>query len=180
MLVTALQLYLSLNKTACGCLFVYVTSQEVSSKLAASQELTGAIRKGGQAQYLDKLQVERERGITVKVACCSVLRFSCLSSPLTSKQAESRQAIPAYQTLVHQASPGLFAVVHRRRQRRWCTATGAKTTCSTSSTRPAMLVRVYAAAPSSSQWQFLCCCRVVTRVIAANSGSYYLRSTLLC
>ena len=31
------------------------------------QELTGAIRKGGQAQYLDKLQVERERGITVKV-----------------------------------------------------------------------------------------------------------------
>ena len=30
-------------------------------------ELTGAISKGGQAQYLDKLQVERERGITVKV-----------------------------------------------------------------------------------------------------------------
>lgn len=30
-------------------------------------ELTGAIRKGGQDQYLDKLQVERERGITVKV-----------------------------------------------------------------------------------------------------------------
>lgn len=30
-------------------------------------ELTGAIRRGGQAQYLDKLQVERERGITVKV-----------------------------------------------------------------------------------------------------------------
>lgn len=30
-------------------------------------ELTGAIQKGGKEQYLDKLQVERERGITVKV-----------------------------------------------------------------------------------------------------------------
>ncbi len=30
-------------------------------------ELTGAIQRGGQAQYLDRLQVERERGITVKV-----------------------------------------------------------------------------------------------------------------
>ena len=30
-------------------------------------EVTGAIAKGGQAQYLDTLQVERERGITVKV-----------------------------------------------------------------------------------------------------------------
>lgn len=30
-------------------------------------EATGAIAAGGQAQYLDKLQVERERGITVKV-----------------------------------------------------------------------------------------------------------------
>ena len=30
-------------------------------------EMTGAIPRGGQAQYLDKLQVERERGITVKV-----------------------------------------------------------------------------------------------------------------
>ena len=30
-------------------------------------ELTGAINKGSTAQYLDKLQVERERGITVKV-----------------------------------------------------------------------------------------------------------------
>ena len=30
-------------------------------------ELTGAIRMGQKAQYLDKLQVERERGITVKV-----------------------------------------------------------------------------------------------------------------
>ena len=33
-------------------------------------ELTGAIRRGGQAQYLDKLQVERERGITVKAGFC--------------------------------------------------------------------------------------------------------------
>jgi len=30
-------------------------------------EATGAIKTGGQAQFLDKLQVERERGITVKV-----------------------------------------------------------------------------------------------------------------
>jgi hypothetical protein len=30
-------------------------------------EATGAIAAGGQAQYLDRLQVERERGITVKV-----------------------------------------------------------------------------------------------------------------
>ena len=30
-------------------------------------EATGAIKAGGQAQFLDKLQVERERGITVKV-----------------------------------------------------------------------------------------------------------------
>lgn len=29
-------------------------------------ELTGAIKRGSQHQYLDKLQVERERGITVK------------------------------------------------------------------------------------------------------------------
>jgi len=29
--------------------------------------MTGAISAGSQAQYLDKLQVERERGITVKV-----------------------------------------------------------------------------------------------------------------
>lgn len=31
-------------------------------------EMTGAIPRGGRAQYLDKLQVERERGITVKVS----------------------------------------------------------------------------------------------------------------
>ena len=30
-------------------------------------ELTGAIKKGSKTQYLDRLQVERERGITVKV-----------------------------------------------------------------------------------------------------------------
>ena len=30
-------------------------------------QMTGAISAGSQAQYLDKLQVERERGITVKV-----------------------------------------------------------------------------------------------------------------
>ncbi len=35
-------------------------------------ELTGAIKKGGKEQYLDKLQVERERGITVKVSAVSV------------------------------------------------------------------------------------------------------------
>ena len=34
-------------------------------------ELTGAIKKGSKTQYLDKLQVERERGITVKVGCQS-------------------------------------------------------------------------------------------------------------
>ena len=37
-------------------------------------ELTGAISKGSRKQYLDKLQVERERGITVKVIlCCHAL-----------------------------------------------------------------------------------------------------------
>ncbi|KAK9810141.1 hypothetical protein WJX72_005508 [[Myrmecia] bisecta] len=36
-------------------------------------ELTGAIRKGMQEQYLDKLQVERERGITVKAQTVSLV-----------------------------------------------------------------------------------------------------------
>eukprot|EP00798_Chlamydomonas_sp_ICE-L_P021245 gene21245-28161_t len=36
-------------------------------------ELTGAIDKGGQTQYLDKLQVERDRGITVKAQTVSLV-----------------------------------------------------------------------------------------------------------
>ncbi|MEW5309621.1 MAG: hypothetical protein WDW38_001499 [Sanguina aurantia] len=36
-------------------------------------EATGAIKKGMQAQYLDKLQVERERGITVKAQTVSLV-----------------------------------------------------------------------------------------------------------
>ncbi|PSC76214.1 translation factor GUF1 mitochondrial isoform X1 isoform B [Micractinium conductrix] len=36
-------------------------------------EVTGAIATGGQAQYLDKLQVERERGITVKAQTVSLV-----------------------------------------------------------------------------------------------------------
>ncbi|KAL4425285.1 hypothetical protein ABPG75_009301 [Micractinium tetrahymenae] len=36
-------------------------------------EATGAIAAGGQAQYLDKLQVERERGITVKAQTVSLV-----------------------------------------------------------------------------------------------------------
>ena len=47
------------------------------------QELTGAIRKGGQAQYLDKLQVERERGITVKARAHSAGSPKPHSSVLT-------------------------------------------------------------------------------------------------
>ena len=47
------------------------------------QELTGAIRKGGQAQYLDKLQVERERGITVKVRLTSCAKHMQASALLT-------------------------------------------------------------------------------------------------
>ena len=35
---------------------------------------------GGKAQYLDKLQVERERGITVKVAKTRPLAFDAVSS----------------------------------------------------------------------------------------------------
>ena len=36
-------------------------------------ELTGTIQKGGNKQILDKLDVERERGITVKAQTCSML-----------------------------------------------------------------------------------------------------------
>lgn len=36
-------------------------------------ELTGTIQPGGQHQILDKLDVERERGITVKAQTCSML-----------------------------------------------------------------------------------------------------------
>lgn len=36
-------------------------------------ELTGTIAPGGQKQFLDKLDVERERGITVKAQTCSMI-----------------------------------------------------------------------------------------------------------
>lgn len=36
-------------------------------------ELTGTIEAGGKKQFLDKLDVERERGITVKAQTCSML-----------------------------------------------------------------------------------------------------------
>lgn len=36
-------------------------------------EMTGAIKRGGNSQILDKLQVERERGITVKAQTASLL-----------------------------------------------------------------------------------------------------------
>ncbi len=36
-------------------------------------ELTGTIQPGGQKQFLDKLKVEQERGITVKAQTCSML-----------------------------------------------------------------------------------------------------------
>ena len=36
-------------------------------------ELTGTIQAGGKAQTLDKLDVERERGITVKAQTCSMI-----------------------------------------------------------------------------------------------------------
>ena len=42
-------------------------------------EATGAIAAGGQAQYLDKLQVERERGITVKVGAGHAAINACRS-----------------------------------------------------------------------------------------------------
>lgn len=36
-------------------------------------ELTGTIAPGGNKQILDKLDVERERGITVKAQTCSMI-----------------------------------------------------------------------------------------------------------
>lgn len=36
-------------------------------------ELTGTIEKGGKNQIMDKLEVERERGITVKAQTCSMI-----------------------------------------------------------------------------------------------------------
>ena len=36
-------------------------------------ELTGTIQPGGNKQILDKLDVERERGITVKAQTCSMI-----------------------------------------------------------------------------------------------------------
>ena len=39
-------------------------------------EMTGAIQKGSKHQYLDKLQVERERGITVKVIPLLAIYYS--------------------------------------------------------------------------------------------------------
>ena len=59
-------------------------------------EMTGAIPRGGRAQYLDKLQVERERGITVKVPEASVL---------TSYSASSRIAL----TVIHVLASGRLA-----------------------------------------------------------------------
>lgn len=43
-------------------------------------ELTGAIKKGSKTQYLDKLQVERERGITVKVRATTNCTFRLLTT----------------------------------------------------------------------------------------------------
>ena len=76
-------------------------------------ELTGAISKGGQAQYLDKLQVERERGITVKVKTRALLPLcpGCLDVQKCMQQLDVklktvlclRQCTPSMQALVRQA-----------------------------------------------------------------------------
>ncbi|KAL8172360.1 hypothetical protein V2J09_024164 [Rumex salicifolius] len=54
-------------------------------------ELTGTIRKGhGQPQYLDKLQVERERGITVKAQTATMFhKYSSLQQGVASTTQDS-------------------------------------------------------------------------------------------
>ncbi|CBI22168.3 unnamed protein product, partial [Vitis vinifera] len=45
-------------------------------------ELTGTIKRGhGQPQYLDKLQVERERGITVKAQTATIFLLNLIDTP---------------------------------------------------------------------------------------------------
>ncbi|KAK9116848.1 hypothetical protein Sjap_015795 [Stephania japonica] len=52
-------------------------------------ELTGTIKRGhGQPQYLDKLQVERERGITIKAQTATMFhshRFNCADATVTGE-----------------------------------------------------------------------------------------------
>eukprot|EP00268_Persea_americana_P020185 TRINITY_DN2041_c0_g1_i1.p1 TRINITY_DN2041_c0_g1~~TRINITY_DN2041_c0_g1_i1.p1 ORF type:complete len:668 (+),score=130.84 TRINITY_DN2041_c0_g1_i1:153-2156(+) len=53
-------------------------------------ELTGTIKRGhGQPQYLDKLQVERERGITVKAQTATMFYRNTFSSPNVKDTEES-------------------------------------------------------------------------------------------
>ena len=78
-------------------------------------ELTGAIKKGSKTQYLDKLQVERERGITVKVRAGTSCTFSlpheegcllcCISAQCCTSNSASRLGMfvikPSSQSAVH-------------------------------------------------------------------------------
>lgn len=53
-------------------------------------ELTGTIKKGhGQPQYLDRLQVERERGITVKAQTATMFHKHSFCSPNVSETEEA-------------------------------------------------------------------------------------------